>query len=96
MWKSSRRALLHCTTDVMQAAARRVAFFTFAHVLNLDIRFHLDRRTGRLSRILERGEAGGQGQGAGAALAEVDSTADHDHVARENHVGLCLWSSARA
>ncbi len=39
-----------------QNAARRVSMFTFAHVLDLDVRFHLERRTGRLSRILERGE----------------------------------------
>lgn len=42
-------------TPVSQAVSRRVAYHTFAHVLGLDIRFHLDRRTGRLSRILERG-----------------------------------------
>ena len=39
----------------MQAVSRRVAHHTFAHVLDLDISFHLERRTGRLSRILERG-----------------------------------------
>ncbi|KAJ9528985.1 hypothetical protein QJQ45_000551 [Haematococcus lacustris] len=42
-------------TPVSQAAARRVAYHTFSHVLDLDIKYHLDRRTGRLSRILERG-----------------------------------------
>lgn len=42
-------------TPVSQAVARRVAYHTFSHVLNLDISFHLERRTGRLSRILERG-----------------------------------------
>ncbi|GIL88785.1 hypothetical protein Vretimale_19621 [Volvox reticuliferus] len=40
---------------VSQAVTRRVAYHTFAHVLNLDTRFHIDRRTGRVSRILERG-----------------------------------------
>ena len=39
----------------VQAVSRRVAHHTFAHVLDLDITFHLERRTGRLSRILERG-----------------------------------------
>jgi ABC-type transport system involved in Fe-S cluster assembly fused permease/ATPase subunit len=39
-----------------QAVARRVAYQTFSHVLELDITFHMNRRTGRLSRILERGE----------------------------------------
>lgn len=39
-----------------QASGRRVAYHTFSHVLDLDISFHLERRTGALSRILERGE----------------------------------------
>lgn len=39
----------------MQAAGRRVAYHTFSHVLDLDTGFHLERRTGALSRILERG-----------------------------------------
>jgi hypothetical protein len=43
---------------VPQAAGRRVAYHTFSHVLDLDINFHLERRTGALSRILERGTAG--------------------------------------
>lgn len=41
---------------IVQAAGRRVAYHTFSHVLDLDINFHLERRTGALSRILERGE----------------------------------------
>jgi ABC-type transport system involved in Fe-S cluster assembly fused permease/ATPase subunit len=32
-----------------------VAYHTFQHVLDLDTNFHLERRTGALSRILERG-----------------------------------------
>ena len=43
----------------LQAAGRRVAYHTFAHVLGLDITFHLERRTGVLSRILERGVCSG-------------------------------------
>lgn len=51
------KELQHPTfAPVSQAVARRVAYHTFAHVLDLDIKFHLERRTGRLSRILERGE----------------------------------------
>lgn len=42
-------------TPVAQAAGRRVAYHTFSHVLDLDVGFHLERRTGALSRILERG-----------------------------------------
>ncbi|KAI8464686.1 MAG: ATP-binding cassette superfamily [Monoraphidium minutum] len=50
------KELQHPTfTPVSQAVARRVAYHTFRHVLDLDISFHLDRKTGRLSRILERG-----------------------------------------
>jgi ABC-type multidrug transport system fused ATPase/permease subunit len=42
-------------TPLSQAVAKRVAVNTFHHVLNLDYHFHLNRRTGKLSRILERG-----------------------------------------
>ncbi|KAK9862805.1 hypothetical protein WJX84_006068 [Apatococcus fuscideae] len=42
-------------TPVSQAAGRRVAYHTFSHVLDLDLAFHLERRTGTLTRILERG-----------------------------------------
>lgn len=50
----------HCGREMtlglcMQAAGRRVAYHTFSHVLDLDVGFHLERRTGALSRILERG-----------------------------------------
>ncbi|KAG1664530.1 hypothetical protein FOA52_012997 [Chlamydomonas sp. UWO 241] len=40
---------------VTQAIARRVSYHTFKHMLGLDIGFHLEKRTGRVSRILERG-----------------------------------------
>lgn len=43
------------TVTLLQAVSRRVAHHTFGHVLGLDIRYHLDRRTGELSRVLERG-----------------------------------------
>ncbi|KAG2482405.1 hypothetical protein HYH03_018666 [Edaphochlamys debaryana] len=67
LWAVGRYCLLDCTrvvakeaqspffAPVSQAVTRRVAYHTFAHVLDLDTRFHLDRRTGRVSRILERG-----------------------------------------
>lgn len=32
-----------------------MSYHTFDHVLNLDLQFHLERQTGKLSRILERG-----------------------------------------
>ena len=42
-------------TPVSQAAGRRVSHHAFAHVLGLDLGFHLDRSVGSLSRMLERG-----------------------------------------
>ncbi len=43
---------------VGQRAVRRVALQAFRHVHGLSLRFHLERRTGGLSRALERGTAG--------------------------------------
>jgi ABC-type transport system involved in Fe-S cluster assembly fused permease/ATPase subunit len=42
-------------TPVAQAAGRRVSFYALLHVLCLDLPFHLDRNTGALARMLERG-----------------------------------------
>jgi ABC-type transport system involved in Fe-S cluster assembly fused permease/ATPase subunit len=43
---------------VAQRAIRRVALQTFRHLHRLALRFHLDRRTGGLSRAIERGTNG--------------------------------------
>ncbi|HEY0627963.1 MAG TPA: ABC transporter ATP-binding protein/permease, partial [Sphingomicrobium sp.] len=40
---------------VGQQAARRLAARVFRHVHNLSLRFHLERRTGSLTKIVERG-----------------------------------------
>ena len=40
---------------VGQYAQRQVAVSTFAHLHKLSLRFHLERRTGGLSRVIERG-----------------------------------------
>ncbi|MES2903353.1 MAG: ABC transporter ATP-binding protein/permease [Pseudomonadota bacterium] len=40
---------------VGQDAARRLAARVFRHIHNLSLRFHLERRTGSLSKIVERG-----------------------------------------
>jgi ATP-binding cassette, subfamily B, heavy metal transporter len=40
------------------AAVRRLAIETFAHMHRLSLRFHLERKTGGLTRVLERGRAG--------------------------------------
>ena len=42
-------------TPVAQASGRRVALEVFDHVLRLDLSFHLERRTGALQRIIDRG-----------------------------------------
>ncbi len=44
-----------CFAPVGQQAMRTVALRTFRHMHNLSLRFHLDRRTGALSRVIERG-----------------------------------------
>ncbi|MBP0615525.1 ABC transporter ATP-binding protein/permease [Jiella sp. KSK16Y-1] len=43
---------------VGQYAVRRLAYRTFTHMHRLSLRFHLERRTGGLSRIIERGTKG--------------------------------------
>ena len=43
---------------VGQHAVRRLAYRTFGHLHDLSLRFHLERRTGGLSRIIERGTTG--------------------------------------
>ena len=44
--------------NVAQRAIRRVALVTFRHLHSLSLRFHLDRQTGGLSRVIERGVKG--------------------------------------
>ncbi len=44
--------------SVGQHAVRQLAFRTFIHMHELSLRFHLERRTGGLSRIIERGTKG--------------------------------------
>ena len=43
---------------VGQHAVRQLAYKTFVHMHGLSLRFHLERRTGGLSRIIERGTKG--------------------------------------
>ncbi|HSU05601.1 MAG TPA: ABC transporter ATP-binding protein/permease [Acetobacteraceae bacterium] len=43
---------------VQQRAARKVALQTFEHLHALSLRFHLDRQTGGLSRVIDRGTNG--------------------------------------
>ncbi|WDR06335.1 ABC transporter ATP-binding protein/permease [Devosia rhodophyticola] len=44
--------------SVGQNAVRKLAFRTFNHMHRLSLRFHLARRTGGLSRVIERGTKG--------------------------------------
>ncbi len=44
--------------SVGQYAVRRLANITFVHMHRLSLRFHLERKTGGLSRIIERGTKG--------------------------------------
>ena len=43
---------------VQQRATRRVALLTFHHLHALSLRFHLDRQTGGLARVIDRGTLG--------------------------------------
>lgn len=43
---------------VAQLAIRKVANQTFAHLLNMDLNFHLSRQTGGLTRAIDRGTKG--------------------------------------
>ncbi len=43
---------------VGQHAVRQLAYRTFVHMHRLSLRFHLERRTGGLSRVIERGVKG--------------------------------------
>ena len=44
--------------QVAMHAVRKLAYITFVHMHELSLRFHLERKTGGLTRILERGRAG--------------------------------------
>ena len=45
-------------TIVAQNAVRQLAYRTFRHLHELSLRFHLERRTGGLNRVIERGVTG--------------------------------------
>ena len=42
-------------SKVAMNAVRRIAYLTFEHMHQLSLRFHLERKTGGLTRVLERG-----------------------------------------
>src|SRR3954452_12383973 len=43
---------------VAMHAVRKLAYRTFVHMHELSLRFHLERKTGGLTRVLERGRTG--------------------------------------
>ena len=43
---------------VAMHAVRKLAYITFVHMHELSLRFHLERKTGGLTRVLERGRTG--------------------------------------
>src|SRR6266568_952584 len=43
---------------VAMHAVRKLAYLTFVHMHELSLRFHLERKTGGLTRVLERGRGG--------------------------------------
>ena len=43
---------------VAMHAVRKLALSTFEHMHRLSLRFHLERKTGGLTRVLERGRTG--------------------------------------
>lgn len=45
-------------SNVSQYAVRRLALMTFTHMHRLSLRFHLQRRTGGLTRVIDRGVKG--------------------------------------
>ena len=64
---------------VGQDAARRLAGKVFRHVHDLSLRFHLERRTGSLTKIVERGN---QEHRHDALLHPVQHRSDRDRAGR--------------
>jgi ABC-type multidrug transport system fused ATPase/permease subunit len=81
--------------SVGQHAVRQLAYRTFVHMHQLSLRFHLERRTGGLSRIIERGTKGIETIVRFTILNTVPTliefAADGDHLL----VGLWFQLSAR-
>lgn len=50
--------LLVCLLQVSQAGIRNVASKVFRHLHELDLNFHLNRQTGALNRVIDRGTRG--------------------------------------
>ena len=72
---------------VAMHAVRKLAYLTFVHMHELSLRFHLERKTGGLTRVLERGRIGIE-----VDRADGDPATGADHrrgVAADG--GVLLW-----
>ena len=82
---------------VAMHAVRKLAYLTFEHMHDLSLRFHLERKTGGLTRVLERGRNGIE---TIVRLVILQLAADHRRVragARRpagSSTGAMCWSSS--
>ena len=82
---------------VAMHAVRKLALTTFEHMHRLSMRFHLERKTGGLTRVLERGRTGHrkhQPHGADDAHSD-DRRILHDHRRLRHRVRLALHRDHR-
>ena len=72
---------------VAMHAVRRLALTTFEHMHRLSLRFHLERKTGGLTRVLERGRAGIENITRMTLMTFVPTIVEFALV-----LGVCAWS----
>src|ERR1700724_2852725 len=71
---------------VAMHAVRKLAYLTFVHMHELSLRFHLERKTGGLTRVLERGPTGIEGSGRMVILQLVPTMIEVSLL-----MGVLLW-----
>jgi ATP-binding cassette subfamily B protein len=71
---------------VAMYAVRKLAFNTFEHMHRLSLRFHLERKTGGLTRILERGRVGIENITRMTLMTFVPTIVEFALV-----LGVCAW-----
>jgi ABC-type transport system involved in Fe-S cluster assembly fused permease/ATPase subunit len=72
---------------VAMHAVRRLALTTFEHMHRLSLRFHLERKTGGLTRVLERGRVGIENISRMTLMTFVPTIVEFALV-----LGICAWS----
>ena len=72
---------------VAMHAVRRLALTTFEHMHRLSLRFHLERKTGGLTRVLERGRLGIENITRMTLMTFVPTIVEFALV-----LGVCAWS----